>query len=246
MLAGLAVTPLAGGLVTRASSLIDSLPSGALSSREKLQARYFPNFELTTHEGKQVRFYDDLVKDKIVVINFMYAKCEGICVPITQNLKRVQNLLGKRVGRDIFMYSITLKPEEDTPHALEHYVHMHRLKPGWTFLTGKPEEVNTLRRKLGFSDSKAVLDKDLTNHIGMIRYGNEARQWWAMCPGQANPPWIVESILWMEPNKEQNPGDNTTKMPINDQKRKDPHAGHNANEMRTKGRNSLQRKGGQK
>jgi len=199
MLAGLAVTPLAGGLVTRASNLIEPSQGGATSSRAKLQARYFPNFEVTTHEGKKVRFYDDLVKDKIVVINFMYAQCEGICAPITRNLKRVQSLLGERVGRDIFMYSISLKPEEDNPQKLKHYMQMHRIKPGWTFLTGKPDEIDTLRRKLGFSDSKAKLDKDLTNHIGMIRYGNEARQWWAMCPGQANPPWIVESILWMDP-----------------------------------------------
>jgi len=200
MLAGLAAAPFAGGLVNRASTLIEPSVAKTSSSREKLQARYFPNFELLTHEGKTVRFYDDLVKDKIVVINFMYAQCEGKCIPITQNLKRVQRLLGKRVGREIFMYSITLKPEDDTPNTLKHYVQMHKIKPGWTFLTGKPDEINTLRRRLGFSDSKPALDKDLTNHIGMIRYGNEPHQWWAMCPGQANPPWIVESILWMDPN----------------------------------------------
>jgi protein SCO1 len=203
ILAGLAVAPLAGGLITRASDLVDSLSArSTISSREKIQARYFPNFELITHEGKKVHFYDDLIKDKIVVINFMYAQCEGICTPITQNLKRVQSLLGNRVGREIFMYSVTLKPEEDTPAALKHYVHMHGLKPGWTFLTGKADEVNRLRRSLGFYDGKAELDKDLTNHTGMIRYGNEARQWWAMCPGQANPPWIVEAILWMDPKPE--------------------------------------------
>ena len=199
MLAGLAVAPLTSAALTSAGSLIEQLPAPALSARQKLQARYFPNFELTTHESKKVHFYDDLIKDKIVVINFMYAQCEGICVPITQNLKRVQNLLGKRVGRDVFMYSITLKPEEDSPEMLKHYVQMHKLKPGWTFLTGNPEQIQTLRRKLGFYDGKAKLDKDVTNHIGMIRYGNEAKQWWAMCPGQANPPWIVESILWMDP-----------------------------------------------
>jgi protein SCO1/2 len=198
MLAGLAVAPLATVLTSRAGGVVEQ-KWATRSAREKLQARYFPNFELTTHEGKKVRFYDDLIKDKIVVINFMYAQCEGVCVPVTQNLKRVQNLLGKRVGRDIFMYSITLKPEEDTPEKLKHYVQMHKLKPGWTFLTGKSDEIALLRKKLGFSDAKAKLDKDVTNHIGMIRYGNEAHQWWAMCPGQANPPWIVESILWMDP-----------------------------------------------
>lgn len=202
MLATLAVAPLAAGVVARTASSDNSsdnkvLKSG-LSSREKLAKRYFPNFELTTHEGKKVRFYDDLIKDKIVVINFMYVKCEGVCMPVTMNLKRVQKLLGDRVDRDIFMYSITLKPQEDTPRELKRYVDAHRIKPGWTFLTGKPDEINTLRRSLGFKDAKAKLDQDLTNHTGMVKYGNEARQWWAMFPGEANAPWIVECIGWMD------------------------------------------------
>jgi len=119
-------------------------------------------------------------------------------MPVTMNLKRVQNLLGDRIGRDIFMYSITLKPEEDTPQELKRYVRAHKIKRGWTFLTGKPDEINTLRRSLGFKDAKTKLDKDLTNHTGMVKYGNEAHQWWAMFPGEANAPWIVECILWMD------------------------------------------------
>jgi protein SCO1 len=180
-------------------------PGSEKTSRELTQARYFPNVELTTHQGKKVRFYDDLVKDKIVVINFMYAQCEGICPGITANLAKVQKILGERIGRDIFMYSITLKPEEDSPKELQHYVEMHRVKPGWLFLTGKPDEIDMLRRKLGFSDTNPKLDKDKTNHIGMVRYGNEPRQWWAMCPGQAHAEWIVSSILWMDGPKRQQP-----------------------------------------
>jgi protein SCO1/2 len=175
------------------------------TSRERTQARYFPNVELTTHEGKKVRFYDDLIKDKIVVINFMYAQCVGICPGITANLLKVQKILGDRIGRDIFMYSITLKPEEDSPKDLRHYVEMHRVKPGWLFLTGKPGEIDMLRRNLGFSDTNPKLDQDKSNHIGMVRYGNEQRQWWAMCPGQANPEWIVNSILWMDGPKRRQP-----------------------------------------
>jgi protein SCO1 len=198
MLTTLAVAPVAAAAMTRTASSDTKVLKSTTSSREKLQKRYFPNFELTTHEGKKVHFYDDLIKDKIVVINFMYANCDGICMPITTNLKRVQNLLGDRVGRDIFMYSVTLKPEEDTPKALKQYVRAHKIKPGWTFLTGKPDEIDKLRRSLGFKDAKAKLDKDLTNHTGMVKYGNEARQWWAMFPGKANAPWIVECILWMD------------------------------------------------
>src|SRR4026209_2439295 len=73
------------------------------SSREAIRARYFPNVVLRTHEDRPVRFYDDLIRDKVVVINFMYATCEGVCPGITANLIKVQKLLGDRLGRDIFM-----------------------------------------------------------------------------------------------------------------------------------------------
>ena len=183
--------------------------------REELQEKLLPNVELTTHEGKKVRFYDDLVKDKIVVINFMYAECTGICPGITANLMNVHKILGDRIGRDIFMYSVTLRPDQDKPKDLNHYVQMHGIKPGWQFLTGKPRDIELLRRSLGFYDGNEELDKDRTNHIGMVRYGNEARQWWAMCPGQAKPAWIARSILWMDKplyvKPENNSGDTPSK-----------------------------------
>ncbi len=229
LLASLAVAPLTTGAVAHTANSDHKFKSSA-SAREKLQQRYFPNFELTTHEGKKVRFYDDLVKDKIVVINFMYVKCEGVCMPVTMNLKRVQKLLGNRVGRDIFMYSITLKPEEDSPRALKRYVDSHKIKPGWTFLTGKAEEIETLRRSLGFKDAKTKLDRDLTNHTGMVKYGNEARLWWAMFPGEANAPWIVECIRWMDGSNSKG-----TDNAIH-QETKPDHRRHNHNGKRSKGR----------
>jgi protein SCO1 len=124
----------------------------------------------------------------------MYAKCEGICMPITMNLVKVQRLLGDRLGRDIFMYSITLKPEQDTPRALMHYAHMHRVGRGWLFLTGVPSDLELLRRKLGFVDPDPARDRDKSNHIGNIRYGNEQLMLWAACPALVKPASIVESI----------------------------------------------------
>ena len=144
---------------------------------------------------RTVRFYEDLVKDKKVVINFVYTRCQGICVPVTANLVRVQKLLGDRVGRDIFFYSITLKPEEDTPEALEKYAALHGVGPGWLFLTGKPEDVELLRKKLGFTYADPLEDANKANHVGMLRLGNEPYLRWAACPGQAHPAWIAKSIL---------------------------------------------------
>ena len=206
LLAALVTAPYARENVAREASFDET-------SRRDLQERYFPNFELTTHEGKKVRFYDDLIRDKIVVINFMYADCKGKCPAITSNLVKVQQILGERVGRDIFMYSITLDPKKDDAEALHHYAAMHGVKPGWLFLTGKPIEIDTLRRKLGFADGNPKLDKIRNNHIGMVRYGNEFRQWWGMCPGKARPQWIAKSVLWMDRplKKPQDPGDSNNK-----------------------------------
>jgi protein SCO1/2 len=197
----LGVAPLVGAAVVRGETPRPAAGTKTedITSRDRIRQRHFPNVELITHEGKKVRFYDDLIKDKIVVINFMYAKCEGICPGITTNLVKVQKLLGPRVGKDIFMYSFSLKPNEDTPQALAEYAKMHKVGPGWQYLTGDPADLELLRRKLGFTDPDPLADADKSNHIGNVRYGNEPKQLWAACPGMTNPRMIVESIGWLEP-----------------------------------------------
>ena len=175
-----------------------------VSGREKIRRRYFPNLPLVTHEGKRVFFYDDLVKGKIVTINFFYSHCEEICPLVTANLVKVQKLLGSRVGRDIFMYTITLKPEEDTPEVIKAFREIHNIKPGWTFLTGNTGDIELLRRKLGFTYPDPAIDKDKSQHIGNVRYGNEPLALWAACPGLANPEWIVESISWVDRSRARN------------------------------------------
>ena len=158
----------------------------------------FPNVLLRTHEGRTVRFYDDLIRGRIVTVNFMYARCQNICPGMTSNLAMVQRALGKRVGRDIFMYSITLKPEEDTPAVLRSYAAAHGVKPGWLFLTGGPDDVETLRRRLGFVDPDPALDADTSQHIGVVLYGNDALDRWAACPALSDPDEMAKYILWME------------------------------------------------
>jgi len=198
----LGAVPFVGGLIARGQTpdpTSDLAPKFKnISSRERIRQRYFPNLILTTHTGKKVRFYDDLVKDKIVIFNFMYAKCDGICMPITMNLRKVQDLLGDRMGRDVFMYSFTLKPEEDTPSKLAHYAHMHKVKPGWTFLTGSTADMELLRRKLGYVDPDPQVDKDKSNHIGVIKYGNEPIERWGGCPAMTKAPYIVKTLGWVD------------------------------------------------
>jgi len=198
LVAALGAAPFVVPLLAKAQTLDAPSKFKVIDSRERIRQRYFPNLVLTTQEGKKVKFYDDLVKNKIVVFNMFYAKCEGICSPVTRNLVRVQNLLGDRVGKDIFFYSFSLKPKEDTVPALKHYAEMHRVKPGWLFLTGSADDMELLRRKLGFVDPDPEVDKDTSNHIGVLKYGNEPLQRWGGCPGMQAPDAIAEAISWVD------------------------------------------------
>jgi protein SCO1 len=170
-----------------------------LSGREILRQRSFPNLPLITHHGRHVRFYDDLLKDKIVVINMMYAVCDGICPVITANLVKAQQLLKAGGAHDIFFYSITLKPEEDTPEKLRAYADMHGVRGNWQFLTGAPADIERLRHTLGYADLNPKVDKDTTRHSGIVRYGNEPLSQWGACQGSATPSWIAEEISFVVP-----------------------------------------------
>ena len=159
--------------------------------RELIRRRHLPNVELITQDGRKVHFYDDLVKDKRVVIQFMFTRCQDICPVITHHLAEVQTSLKGRVGRDIFFYSISLSPEEDTPGDLKAFAKLHGAGPGWTFLTGKPDDILRLRKSLGFFYKNPKEDADRNNHSGMIVVGTEPLMRWAMCEGGAKPEWIA-------------------------------------------------------
>ena len=167
----------------------------ALAAPGGLGANYFPNSVVQTHDGRKLRFYDDIVRGKVVVFNMMYSVCTGICPGNTANLLRVQEALGNRVGKDIFMVSMTLQPGFDSPQALNDYVKSYGIKPGWTFLTGEPKEMDAIRRKLGFFNDDPKIDADLANHTGMVRIGNDSLDRWFMMPALSAPKQIARSIL---------------------------------------------------
>jgi protein SCO1/2 len=176
-------------------------PTKSELARQRIQRLHLPNVPLVTHEGKPVMFYDDLVKGKVVTFNFFYTKCDEICPMVTHNLSQVQQLFGADFGTRLFMYSLTLKPQEDDVAAIRNYRDLFHGKPGWTFLTGEPEHLEVIRRGIGFQYPDPAIDQDKTQHIGNIRYGNEPLMLWAACPGSSNPPYLAEAISWvLRPN----------------------------------------------
>ena len=139
---------------------------------------YFPNVELVTQDGKKVRFYDDLIKDKVFAINFIYTRCTDSCPLETAALRKVQKALGDRMGKDVVFYSISIDGDRDKPDELKDYAERFNVGPGWTFLTGRPEDVTLLRQKLGMYRSDGQAEKALNEHGISILMGNEqAGQW---------------------------------------------------------------------
>ena len=159
---------------------------------------FLPNVPLVTHNNQKVRFYDDLVRDKTILLNFFMVGCtDGNCPTATANLRKVQDLLGDRMGRDIFFYSISLQPELDTPKILKEYASNFEVKPGWSFLTGKPKDIEHLRRAMGYAESDPEIDKDPANHIGMARYGNDRLERWGAVSVRSDPSNIASTFQWL-------------------------------------------------
>jgi protein SCO1 len=164
-------------------------------------SQLIPNVLLRTHEGKEVRFYEDLVRGRQVLINMMYAHCEAFCPAITTRLVEVHQALASRMGRDLFMYSITLKPQEDDPAALKSFARMHgALLPGWTFLTGDAHDIETLRFAL-FRHNHIKLDLDPASHTGKLRIINDATNRWVHVAPLASMYTVLQHISWADPPK---------------------------------------------
>jgi protein SCO1/2 len=129
----------------------------------------------------------------------MYAQCADNCPMTTSNLKKVYRELGDRMGRDVFMYSVTLAPEHDSPSMLKSYAELFKTGPGWKFLTGTKDHIEQLRANLGFKNSDPTLDKDRTQHVGVVKFGIERLERWGMAPALSSPVAIAEYVNWLEP-----------------------------------------------
>jgi protein SCO1 len=145
-------------------------PAAATPVANRYGAGYFPNVPLVTQDGKTVRFYDDLLKGKSVAVNIIYTSCTDECPLETARLAQLQRLLGARMGKEIFFYSISIDPAHDTPAVLKAYMEKFGVGPGWTFLTGDAADIRAVTKKLGLSRYSDAQNKD--GHTAILMVGD--------------------------------------------------------------------------
>ena len=168
----------------------------AMADNARWGANYFPNVPLITQDGKTVHFYDDMIKGKIVVLDMIYTHCVDACPLETARLVQVQKMLGDKVGKEIFFYSITIDPKRDTPKVLKQYAENYHVGPGWTFLTGKKEDIETIAKKLGLYSDPDPNNRD--GHAPAILLGNEPAGQWIRNSATDNPRFIAIMVGdWM-------------------------------------------------
>lgn len=162
---------------------------------EPKQSDQMSNILLYTQHGRPIRFYDDLVKDKVVLINLMYTTCPKICPGNSAQLARLNELLEPWMGRDITMLSLSIDPKVDTPERLKRYWEAFGSKPGWLFLTGDYDEIDQLRRQLGVYDLDPVIDQDKTQHAGIVTFGNDRTNRWTALPILMQVRQLAQTVL---------------------------------------------------
>src|SRR3989441_11328962 len=173
-------------------SVVALLSIGPAGAGSPWGADYFPNVPLTTQDGTAVHFYEDLLKGKKVAINLIYTSCKDECPLETARLVQVQRLLGDRVGKDVFFYSISIDPHRDTPAVLKAYAEKYHVGPGWLFLTGKEDDIKLVAKKLGLSRRRDALSRD--GHSASLMIGDEAGGQWMRNSAVDNPRFLATTI----------------------------------------------------
>ena len=156
---------------------------------KKWDASYFPNVELTTQDGKQVRFYDDVIRGRAVAINAIFTTCKDVCPLETANMVQLKKVLGERAGSDVHLYSISIDPKRDTPEALKAYA--EKFGADWTFLTGRPEDIRLVMKKLALIRDRDNPTSRESHHAAYLMVGSEADGQWTRFSAVDNPRFLA-------------------------------------------------------
>jgi len=159
----------------------------AASQQERAKVK-FADVALLDQNGKTVRLEKDLVRNKIVVMSFVYTSCTTVCPVVSSIMSKVQKQLGARVGTEVQLVSISIDPQRDDPKRLNDYARNFQSGPGWSWLTGTTPSVNETLKGLG------SFSADFKNHPPLILVGDGNSQQWTRFYGFTDPALLTREV----------------------------------------------------
>lgn len=169
-------------------SLFVLLATVAHAAAAKPARNYFSDVLLIDQHGKEVRLYSDVLEGRTVVIESFFSTCSGTCPLMNATFGKLQNAFASRLGKDVFLVSITVDSENDTPARLKAYATRVGAKNGWMFLTGSKENVAQALHKLGLQAPKPE------QHKNIFIVGNEPQGLWKKVFGLAGADEIIQIV----------------------------------------------------
>lgn len=186
--AALALSLAAGAPAEDKAPPVERMKVGGLSKEENAAAeKYFTNTELVDQDGHPHRFYSDLLRGRKVLINFAFTSCKGACPTMTATLARTQELLRSR-GQRVSILTLSVDPLNDTPAALKQYAAKFKAGAGWYFLTGAPENVATVLKRLGGQTRKPE------EHTATLLVGDTSTGIWVKSIATERPETIAHLV----------------------------------------------------
>ncbi|HEY2323479.1 MAG TPA: SCO family protein [Thermoanaerobaculia bacterium] len=147
-----------------------------------------PDVQVVDQDGRSHRFYSDLIAGKLVVINAVYTSCTNVCPMMQRSFADLQDVLGDRLGKDVFLISISRDPDRDTPTRMKEYARRFHAKPGWMFVTGQHDAIDRLLRALTGDRASPG------GHSTVAWIGNGANGTWLRTYGADEPSRTIELL----------------------------------------------------
>jgi protein SCO1/2 len=163
----------------------DHAPAASSARYESLT---IPDVTVLDEDGKQIRFYSELVKGKIVAINFIFTSCTTVCPPLGATFARLQRSINPDLAKEVRLISISVDPAVDTPERLKAWAGKFGAQPGWKLVTGSKAELDKLLRALGGYTAQKE------DHTPTVLIGNAQRNKWTRVYGVAKPARLAETI----------------------------------------------------
>jgi cytochrome oxidase Cu insertion factor (SCO1/SenC/PrrC family) len=134
------------GLARRSVGRAVATPSQELFIEGRTVA--VPDAWVVKQDGKRVRFYSGLLKGKAVALGFFYTSCVYVCTLHGKQFSEIQRHVGQRLGKEVFLVSVSMDPLTDTPATLREWGATYGRQEGWTLVTGEAAEINKILKAL--------------------------------------------------------------------------------------------------